>query len=225
MRVKLIDAGNKVGLEECIGKNFFANAISGVFSINVQELIDKGYTNPFNLSGTDLSTFRKEMLSFETVEIRSTTASNTFSVPFGQDTYERGSITKSNEFAYTLENLEHTPYMLPPVGSKAILCVVKNAACDASLKQLDGEEILIVAHNESKLATWIILSDSGRVLDSSVSNFAWFKPLPVYNPDEDTLEELMKITGSQLTKRATASYLLEHIKNGDIPNVYYKENK
>ena len=125
------------------------------------------------------------------------------------------------EEEYTLEARGNG--MLPPIGSKATFCVCAQAFVDETIKALNDVEVLIIAHNERKtIATCVILDEFGDVMFSQTANNMWFKPIE----DEKvmtTMETLEMRTNSILTPFAMACYILDDIKNGDVPNVYYKE--
>lgn len=125
------------------------------------------------------------------------------------------------EEEYTLEARDNG--MLPPIGSKATFCVCELAFVDETIKALNDVEVLIIAHNERKtIATCVILDEFGDVMFSQTANNMWFKPIE----DEKvmtTMETLEMRTNSSLTPFAMACYILDDIKNGDVPNVYYKE--
>ena len=125
------------------------------------------------------------------------------------------------EEEYTLEARDNG--MLPPIGSKATFCVCELAFVDETIKALNDVEVLIIAHNERKtIATCVILDEFGDVMFSQTANNMWFKPIE----DEKvmtTMETLEMRTNSILTPFAMACYILDDIKNGDVPNVYYKE--
>jgi hypothetical protein len=124
------------------------------------------------------------------------------------------------EEEYTLEARDNG--MLPPIGSKATLCVCGLAFVDETIKALNDVEVLIIAHNERKtIATCVILDEFGDVMFSQTANNMWFKPIEVVVVDKgketlDALELLVPCEGTRLA-------LLSMIKNADLPNVYYKE--